>query len=129
MRKNIVVIVLSLALAVACYLLGWSNVSIRDLQKHEDRGRLGLDLVIYQQLERGEFQRAKANLGLVILGQTRVYEHQYGVPTGTNWFAEKFAKAQTIALLVESNLVPVSSILTNLPHTPDAEVTIEKEKN
>ena len=129
MKKNIVVIVLSLVLAVACYLLGWSNVSIRDLQAREARGRLGLDLAIYQQLERGEFQRAKANLGLVILGQTRVYEQQYGVPTGTNWFAEKFAQAQTIASRVETNLVPVSSILTNLPHTPDAKITFDKQKD
>ena len=109
MKKNIVVIVLSLALAVACYFLGWSNVSIRDHQAREARGRLGLDLGIYQELERGEVQRAKADLGLIILAQTRVYEEQYGVPTGTNWFAEKFAKAQTIASQVESNVVPIAS--------------------
>ena len=129
MKWNIVIIVLSLALAVVSYLLGWSNVSVHDLEAREARGRLGLDLVIYQELERGEFQRAKEHLGMVILGQTRIYEQQYGVPTGTNSFAKKFATAQAIASQVESNLVPVSSILTNLPLAPNAKITFEKQKD
>jgi hypothetical protein len=129
MKKNLIVIVLSLAFAVACYLLGWSNVSLRDFQAREARGRLGLDLVIYQELDRGEFQRAKEHLGMVILAQTRVYEQQYGVPSGTNSFAQKFATAQVIASQVESNLVPVSSILTNIPHTPDAKITFDQQKD
>ena len=128
MKKNIVIIVLSLALAVVSYLLGWRNVSLRDFEAREARGRLGLDLVIYQELERGEFQRAKEHLGMVILGQTRIYELQYGLPTGTNSFAQKFATAQAIASQVERNLVPVSSILTNFPHTPDAKVTVGGDK-
>ena len=66
---------------------------------------------------------------MVILGQTRVYEQQYGVPSGTNSFAQKFARAQIIASQVESNLVPVSSILTNIPQTPDAKITFEKQKD
>lgn len=115
MKRNIVIIVLSLALAVVSYLLGWSNVSVRDLSAREARGRLGLDLVIYQELERGEFQRAKQHLGMVILGQTLIYEQQYDVPTGTNSFAQKFATAQTIASQIESNLVPISSITNLLP--------------
>ena len=65
---------------------------------------------------------------MLILGQTRIYEQQYGVPTGTNSFAQKFATAQGIASQIESNLVPVSSILTNFPHTPDAKVTFGGDK-
>ena len=129
MKRNIVIIVLSLVLAVVSYLLGWSNVSVRDLMASEAKGRLGINLVIYQELERGQFQRAKEHLGMLILGQTRIYEQQYGVPTGTDSFTQKFAKAQVIASQIESNLVPVSSILTNLPHTPDAKITIEKQKD
>lgn len=129
MKRNIVIIVLSLVLAVVSYLLGWSNVSVRDLMASEAKGRLGINLVIYQELERGQFQRAKEHLGMLILGQTRIYEQQYGVPTGTDSFTQKFATAQVIASQIESNLVPVSSILTNLPHTPDAKITIEKQKD
>jgi hypothetical protein len=126
MKRNIVIIVLSLALAVVSYLLGWSNVSVRDLAAREARGRLGLDLVIYHELERGEFQRAKEHLGMVILGQTRIYEQQYGVPTGTNSFAQKFATAQGISSQIEKILVPISSITNQLPS--DMKFQIEGDK-
>jgi len=129
MKKNIVVIVLSLALAVVSYLLGWSNGSLRDFEAREARGRLGMNLGIYQAMERGDFQRAKENMGIVILGQTRTYEQQYGVPTGTNSFAQKFEAAQAIASKVESSLVPLSSIITNVPHTPDFKITVEDQKD
>ena len=128
MKKNIAMIVLSLILAVVSYLLGWSNVSLRDSEAREARGRLGLNLAIYQEMERGDFQRAKDHFGMVILGQTRIYEQQYGVPAETDSFAQKFAAAQAIASQVESNLVPVSSILTNFPHTPDAKITFEPKQ-
>ena len=128
MKKNIVTIVLSLALAVVSYLLGWSNVSIRDLEAREARGRLGISLAIYQEMERGEIERAKETVGLVVLAETRMYEHQYGAPTGTNSFAQKFAAAQVIASQVEGKLVPISSIVTNLPHMKDVKVTTEEEK-
>ncbi len=129
MKRNVVIIVLSLVIAVVSYLLGWNNFSLRNLEANNARGRLGINLVIYQEMERGEFQRAKEHLGMVILGQTRIYEQQYGAPTGTNSFAQKFVTAQAIASQIESNLVLVSSILTNFPHTPDAKVTIEKQKD
>ena len=129
MKRNIIIIVLSLVLAVVSYLLGWSNVSVRDLMARNARGDIGINLFIYQELERGEFQRAKEHLGMLILGQTRIYEQQYGVPTGTNSFAKKFIAAQVIASQVESNLVPLSSILTNFPHTSDAKITIGKQKD
>jgi hypothetical protein len=128
MKRNIDIIILSLALAVVSYLLGWSNISLQNLEARDARGRLGINLVIYQEMERGEFQRAKEHLGMMILGQTRIYEQQYGVPKGTNSFTQKFGTAQAIASQVESNLVPMSSILTNFPHTPDAKVTLEKQK-
>jgi hypothetical protein len=126
MKKNIVIIILSLVIAVVSYLLGWSNNSLRDFEASEARGRLGINLAIYQEMESGDLQRAKEHLGMVILGQTRIYEQQYGVPTGTNSFAQKFAAAQIIASQVESNLVSVSSILTNFPHTSDAKIIFEK---
>ena len=126
MKRNIVIIVLALTLAVASYMLGWSNVSLRDHEARDAQGRLALSLGIYQLMERGDFQRAKEDMGMVVLGQTRYYEYEFGVPTGTNFWVQKFATAQAIASQVESNLVPVSSILTNFPHTPDAKITIGK---
>jgi len=128
MKKNIAIIVLSLALAVVSYLLGYSNVALRDFEMREARGRLGINLRIYEEAQHGDFRAVQDHLGMLILGQTRIYEQQYGVPTGTDSFAQKFTAAQAIATQVESNLVLVSSILTNFPHTPDAKVTFGGEK-
>ena len=57
-----------------------------------------------------------------------VEEHAaaYGVPTGTNSFAQKFATAQTIASQIESNLVPISSITNHLP--ADMKLQVEGDK-
>ena len=129
MKRNIVIIVLALALAVASYMLGWSNVSLRDHETREAQGRIALSLAIYQEMERGDFERAKVHMGMVVLGETRYYEHEFGVPTGSNFFVQKFATAQAVASKIESTLVPVSSVLTNVLHTPDAKITIEKHKD
>ena len=90
MKEKIVIIVLSLILAVVSYFLGYSNNTLRDFEMREAQGRLGLNLLIYNDMERGDFQRVKEHLGMVILGQTRICEQQYGVPIGTNSFAQKF---------------------------------------
>jgi hypothetical protein len=123
MKEKIVIIVLSLILAVVSYFLGYSNNTLRDFEMREAQGRLGLNLSIYNDMERGDFQKVKEHLGMVILGQTRIYEQQYGVPVGTNFFAQKFLAAQAIASQIESNLVPVNSILTNFPHSSGLKVT------
>ncbi len=125
--KRIITIVLFLALllavASACYSLGYRSRALRDFEMGEARGRLGINLQIYEEAQRGDLQAVRGHLGLVILGQTRVYEQTYGAPIGADPFAQKFARAQDIASQIESNLVPVSSILTNPPPSPDAKVT------
>ena len=126
MKQNIFIIVLALALAVASYMLGWSNVSLRDHEQREAQGRLILDLSIYQDLERGDFQRAKEHMGMVILGQTRFYEYEFGVPTGTNTFSKKFSNAQVIASQIESTLVPISSITNQQPANMKLQVDGDK---
>ena len=124
MKNKIVIIVLLLALAVVSY----NNFARRNFEMREARGRLGLNLQIYEEAQRGDLQAVQSHLGMLILGQTRTYQQQYGVPTGTDSFAQKFAVAQAIGTQVESNLVPMSSILTNLPHTSDAKITIGGSK-
>jgi hypothetical protein len=127
MKRNMVIIVLALALAVASYMLGWSNVSLRDHEAREAQGRLALSLRIYQEMERGDFQRAKGDMGIVVLGQTRYYEYEFGVPTGTNFFVQKFATAQAIASQIESTLVPISSITNQLPANMKLQIEGEKQ--
>jgi hypothetical protein len=117
MKNNIVVIVLSLALAGASYLLGFSNVTLRDFEMREARGRLGINLLIYEDAERGDLTEVKSRLGMVILGQTRIYEQQFGAPIGTDAFAQKFAMAQLISAQVANKLVSVKSILPGIKVT------------
>jgi hypothetical protein len=128
MKKNVAITVLSLALVVVSFYFGYSNNALRSFEMREAQSRMGLNLSIYNDAERGDFQRVKEHLGMVILGQIRIYKQKYGVPTGTNSFAQKFAAAQAIASQVESNLVPVSSIFTNFPHAPNLEITIDGDR-
>jgi len=126
--KDIVIIALLLAVAGLCYFLGYRTGAQRETQKSELRFLISLHNGLYRAAQRGDFQKIQSTLGIVLLGETRSYEHQFGVETGTNGFARRFAEAQTIARQVESQLVPASSILTNFSHTPDAKVTVETEK-
>lgn len=121
---TIVLLVLVFTLASVCYSLGYRNGALRDFEMHRARGRLAADLLIYEEAQRGDLQAVRDHLGIVILGQTRTYEQAYGVPKGTDSFAQKFLAAQAIASRTESNLVPITAILTNFPHTPDAKVTV-----
>jgi hypothetical protein len=129
--KDIIVIMLLLALVFAlgsaCYNLGYRNGALRQIQTSEAKGRLGINLAIYKEAQNGDLQAVQQHLGMVILGQTRIYEQEFGVPTSTDSFAQKFVTAQTIAAQIESQLIPVSSILTNFQHRPDAKVPIEKQ--
>lgn len=109
MKRNIAIIVLLLAVAALSYLLGYSNVTLRDFEMRQARGRLGINLRIYEEAQHGDLQAVQSHLGMIILGQTRIYEQQYGVPTGTDLFAQKFAAAQAIAAQVESRLVRFDS--------------------
>jgi hypothetical protein len=53
MKKNVIIIVLSLVIAVVSYLLGWSNASLRDFEAREARGRLGINLAKGQERDPG----------------------------------------------------------------------------
>lgn len=126
--KDAVIVVALLALAAVSYVLGYRNGQLRDVEMREARARLGMSLHLYQVAEQGDLEKLRRDLGMVILGQTRTFERQFGDPAGTNAFVQRFQRAQAIAAQVESQLVPVSSILTNFPHTPDAKVTVGGER-
>ena len=61
-----------------------------------------------------------------VLALTRDYERRFGVPTGSNRFAQNFAEAKAIADRVEGQLVPLSSAFTNLPLATNFKVTIQR---
>jgi hypothetical protein len=100
-------VIISLVVAFA-FMSGWlicRNVALRDSDMREAQGRVRLDLRIYEDAQHGDLRAVQDHLGMLILGQVRDYEQQYGVPLGTNSFAQKFATVQAIAKQVESNLV------------------------
>ncbi len=127
--KDFVIIGLLLVLAVVSYFLGYRTGAHREALRGDARFRVALLAATYHSAESGNFQKVKSNLGMALLIEVRSYQHQFGEETGTNNFAKRFAEAKSIADRVESQLVPISSILTNVPHSPDVKITVTKEKD
>jgi hypothetical protein len=82
--------------------------------------------VLYHSAEQGDIQKIQSTLGMVLLGEVRAYQYEFGDETGTNNFAKHYMDAKAIADQVQSTLVPINSILTNFPHVQGMKVTIEK---
>ena len=127
--KDIVIIALLLALAVVSYFLGCWTGAQRETSKGDARFLISVHQALYHSAESGDLQKIQSTLGMVLLGEVRTYQQHFGNETGTNGFAKRFTDAKSIADRVQSQLVPVSSILTNLPHTPDVKITVTKEKD
>jgi hypothetical protein len=119
--KNIVIV--ALLLTIIC--LGFWIKAERQTLKDELRFQIALNDALCHLAEKGDLQKIQPNLRMELLGAVRLYERQFGDETGTNSFARHFADAKTIADQEESQLVPISSILTNFPFTPDAKITLE----
>jgi len=128
MIKDITIIVLALLWAASTYYLGYMTGARREVLRSDARFLLSVHDAMYHSAEQGDVRKLQDNLGMVLLGEVRAYQFEFGDETGTNSFARRYQDAKAIADRVQSTLVPLSSIITNLPHTPDAEVTIGKEK-
>jgi len=128
MIKNITIIILALLLASSTYYLGYMTGARREVLRSNARFLISVHDAMYHSAEQGDVRKIQDNLGMVLLGEVRAYQYEFGDETGTNSFAKRYQDAKTIADRVQSTLVPLSSIITNLPHTPDAKVTIEKEQ-
>ena len=120
--KDIIIILLVIALAVVSYCLGRRDARLQDIQMREAKGRITINLALYETARVGDLEKVQSTLGMIILGETWAFEREFGAPTGTNSFAQRFARAQTIAAEVESRTVPIGSI------TPGAKVTVKEKK-
>jgi hypothetical protein len=129
MMKNITIMVLALFLAASTYYLGYMTGARRAVLQSDARFRISVHDALYHSAEQGDLRKIHSTLGIVLLGEVRTYQYEFGDETGTNSFAKHYADAKAIADQVESTLVPLGSIITNFPHTVDAKVTIEKEKD
>jgi hypothetical protein len=131
--KKITIIVLFAALVVLCCYLGYQLRAQREYWKREERFNIALHIGLYHAAERGAYQKEgrdiRSDYGQMILEDVVVYEQQFGEDVGTNLFAKHFDDAKVIARQVAAHLVPISSMLTNLPFAPDAKIIFEKQKD
>ena len=111
--KDIIIILLLLAVAVLCYAVGYRTGAQRTDQRKEAEFRLIMDKAMYEALSRGDLRKVHSSFSMFLLGDVRDYERRFGAPSGTNRLARDFAVAQVIAREIESQLVPISSIATN----------------
>jgi hypothetical protein len=121
--KNIAMIVLFAALVILCCFLGYRLRAQRAYWMREERANIAWHVGLYHAAERGAYQKEgrdiRSDYGQMILEDVLVYQQQFGDDVGTNVFAEKFADAKIIARHVASQLVPMRSALTNIPHAPN----------
>ena len=117
------IVIVALLLMIIC-LSFWIRAE-RQTLKDELRFQIALNDALCNLTEKELLQKIQPDLRMELLGAVRLYERQFGDETGTNSFARHFVDAKIIADKEQSQLVPISSILTNLPHTPDAKITLE----
>lgn len=121
--KDIIIIALLLSLAVVSYFLGLQRGERLELSKGDARFRISLYQALYHEAESGDLRHIQSTVGMVLRGEVRSYQHQFGDNSGMSSFAKLFADAKLIADHVDSQLVPISSVM------PDAKMTFTKDKD
>ena len=109
--RNIAIGFLTLAVIVLCIVV----VTQRAKERREFEFRIVTDKAIYEASQRGDLQKVQSHSGILLLSDVRYYERKFGAPSATDDWARDFGAAQALAKTIESNLVSLSSILTNLP--------------
>ena len=118
-----------LSAVVACafsYSFGYHSGTRRLPLKNQLEGDLMIALRTYQAAQATNWTKVQSTLATQVLALTRHYELVYGVPTGTNTFARHFPEAKAMADQIEKQMVPLGSVLTNVPDAADAKVTVHQ---
>ncbi len=98
------------------------------IAQSEAQFRISIFHGLYLSAQKGDITNLQNNLGIFLLGEVRAYEYRFGELNGTNRFVERFREAKQIAYQVERQLIPLSSVLTNVPHSPDVKIELQREK-
>src|SRR5271155_1912753 len=106
MLKNITIIILALLLAASTYSLGYMTGARREVLRGDARFRIVVHDALYHSAEQGDVRKIQSTLGMVLLGEVRASQYEFGDETGTNSFAKHFEDAKAIADRVQSTLVP-----------------------
>jgi hypothetical protein len=109
-----------------CYFLGYHSGVRHVPLKNQLEGDLLIALRTYQASQATNWTKVQSTLATQVLALTRHYEQVYGAPTGTNAFARHFPEAKAMADQIERQMVPLGSVLTNVPHAAGAKVTVRQ---
>ena len=111
---RIVYILLALAVLVACigcYYAGYRSGAKLSPLREDREGQILYALGAYHALETTNLVKLHSFIDIQLLGNTRLYERQFGLPSGTNIVGRRLAEAKVIADQVEKQLVPLASYL------------------
>jgi hypothetical protein len=124
--KTIVIIAIALGACVAAYFVGHRTGAKTSLLEKDRRGLLVITLGLYDAVEATNWTKVRSIVHTELLAFTRDYERHFGVPSGTDSFASRFARAKAAADQIERSMVPLSSIATNLGSS--VTIGVQKEK-
>jgi hypothetical protein len=108
-----------------CYSVGYRAGTKQSPLKEDLQGRLVIATIAYRSGEATNWTKVHGLIGMQIHSMTREYERRFGVPSVADPFAPRFTSAQAIAKQVETRLVPLGAVLTNLPVAPKVKITVE----
>lgn len=126
--KFLVSIVVVLAAVGISYELGRRTGVQTTIVQNDAQARIAIFHGLYLSAQKGDVTDLQSNLGILLLGEVRAYEYRFGEVIGTNRFVERFREAKQIADRVERQLIPLGSVVTNVPHSPDVKVEVHREK-
>jgi hypothetical protein len=122
MKKNVIIIVVAVTLAAVSCIFGYA-VGHRSAVRDQDRFDMSVNLGLYRLLEKGDTNAVVSKLRFLVYMDSDYYDSHFGSETVTASFAKTLVDARAIAAEERRHVVPISSILTNIPHTPDAKIT------
>ena len=122
MKKNVIIVGAAVTLAAVSCIVGYA-VGQRSAVRDQDRFDLSVNLGLYRLLEKGDTNAVASKLRFLVYMDSDYYDSHFNSETVTAGFAKTLADARAIAAEERGQVVPVSSILTNIPHTPDAKIT------
>jgi hypothetical protein len=100
----------AILICATCFFLGYRSGLKQSLLEEDRRGILTLTLNGYKALESTSWSKVQSLLTIEMVAFTRDYEKHFGIPTGTNSFAGRFAEAKAIADRLEKQLVPMNDL-------------------
>jgi hypothetical protein len=111
----IAIVVFLLAAIGVSYELGHRTGLQTAIVQSDAQSRIAIFHALYLSAQKGDVTNLQSNLGIFLLGEVRAYEYRFGDVPDTNRFGERFREAKQIAAQIERQLIPLTSLVTNVP--------------